>query len=218
MTLKLTPQKATFRLRENKAGKGKGKDKKPAAPATPLTVVAYREGGEEIYYGFGQCALGAVLVAESKKGICRVAIGNNANQLVVALHAAFPRANLLEGDDKFGQLVKKIADYLAAPRKRHYFTLDLQGTAFQRQVWETVLTIPPGATMTYAEIAALLGSPKAMRAVGNACCANPLAGLVPCHRVVRSSVGKKAAAQSGLRAALLALEHGKPTTINRQDV
>jgi AraC family transcriptional regulator of adaptative response/methylated-DNA-[protein]-cysteine methyltransferase len=156
------------------------------SPKAKVELTHYHEGGAEIYFGLGECYLGKVLVAESKKGICLVSMGSDANKLVVRLHAKFPKANLIEGDVKFQQVVKKVIKFAESPWLKSDLPLDIQGTEFQKKVWAAVRKIPAGKTASYAEIADKVGSPRAMRAVGTACSANALAVLLPCHRVVRS--------------------------------
>jgi AraC family transcriptional regulator, regulatory protein of adaptative response / methylated-DNA-[protein]-cysteine methyltransferase len=168
----------------------------------------YHEGGEEIYFGLGKCILGDLLVAESKKGICVVAVGDDANKLVVRLHAKFPQANLIAGDSKFQRLVTEVIKYIKSPQRKNPFKLDVRGTEFQKKVWAAVRKIPFGATASYADIAERVGSPRAVRAVGTTCTVNPLAVLVPCHRVVKSGPVKKLQGGVSLKERLLELEAG----------
>jgi AraC family transcriptional regulator of adaptative response/methylated-DNA-[protein]-cysteine methyltransferase len=151
-----------------------------------VDLTHYHENAEEIYFGLGKSSFGHVLVAESKKGICVVYMGNDANRLVVQLQTKFAQANLIEGDKNFQQVVKKVIKHIESPLLKNDFKLDIRGTDFQKKVWKAVRKIPLGKTVSYAEIAEKIGSPRAMRAVGTACSANSLAVLLPCHRVVRS--------------------------------
>ncbi|MES2219328.1 MAG: methylated-DNA--[protein]-cysteine S-methyltransferase [Pseudomonadota bacterium] len=167
----------------------------------------YHEGEEEIYFGLAKSFLGEVLVAESKKGICLILIGEDANKLVIRLHAKFPKANLIEGDAKFQRLMKDVIDHMKSPQLKHNFKLDLRGTDFQKKVWSAVRKIPFGATASYADIAERIGSPRAVRAVGTSCSINPLAVLLPCHRVVKSGKPvKKLLSGCSLKEKLLELE------------
>jgi len=106
------------------------------------------------------------------------------------LQDAFPRAHLIGGDHDFEQLVAKVVGYIEAPAKSseqfRYLPLDIRGTAFQQRVWQALREIPAGKTVSYTDIAELIGSPKAVRAVAGACAANTLAVAIPCHRVVRN--------------------------------
>ncbi|WP_025129978.1 bifunctional DNA-binding transcriptional regulator/O6-methylguanine-DNA methyltransferase Ada [Pseudomonas sp. PH1b] len=149
---------------------------------------AYRAGGPEtdIRFAVGQCSLGAILVAQSNRGVCAILLGDDANQLVEQLQDKFPRANLLGADRDFERLIAQVVGFIEAPAIGLDLPLDLRGTAFQERVWQALRSIPAGSTASYAEIAQRIGAPKAMRAVAQACAANSLAVAIPCHRVVRS--------------------------------
>lgn len=148
----------------------------------------YRAGGAntDIRFAVGQCSLGAILVAQSTRGICAILLGEDPDALVRDLQDKFTRANLIGGDHDFEQLVAKVVGFIEAPAIGLDLPLDLQGTAFQERVWQALRSIPVGSTASYAEIAALIGAPKSFRAVAQACGANSLAVAIPCHRVVRS--------------------------------
>lgn len=148
----------------------------------------YRAGGAhtDIRFAVGQCSLGAILVAQSTRGICAILLGDDPDTLVRDLQDKFARANLIGGDHDFEQLVAKVVGFIEAPAIGLDLPLDLQGTAFQERVWQALRSIPVGSTASYAEIAALIGAPKSFRAVAQACGANSLAVAIPCHRVVRS--------------------------------
>ncbi|MDB5983938.1 MAG: regulatory protein [Pseudomonas sp.] len=148
----------------------------------------YRAGGAntDIRFAVGQCSLGAILVAQSTRGICAILLGDDPDALVRDLQDKFARANLIGGDHDFEQLVAKVVGFIEAPAIGLDLPLDLQGTAFQERVWQALRSIPVGTTASYAEIAALIGAPKSFRAVAQACGANSLAVAIPCHRVVRS--------------------------------
>ena len=147
----------------------------------------YRAGGTgaEIRFAVGQCALGAILVAQSQIGLCAILLGDDPNQLVQDLQDQFPQARLIGGDTGFEHLVAQVVGFVESPMIGLDLPLDIRGTAFQQRVWQALRAIPPGTTATYADIAARIGAPKAFRAVGRACGANPLAVAIPCHRVVR---------------------------------
>jgi AraC family transcriptional regulator of adaptative response/methylated-DNA-[protein]-cysteine methyltransferase len=156
-----------------------------------MTPTDYRSGGSntDIRFAIGECSLGSILVAQSDRGVCAILLGDDPNVLVHDLQDKFPRANLIGGDAKFEQLVAKVVGFIEAPALGLDLPLDVRGTAFQERVWQALRSIPAGTTATYAEIATRIGSPKAVRAVAQACAANTLAVAIPCHRVVRSDGG-----------------------------
>jgi len=147
----------------------------------------YRAGGANacIRFAVGQCTLGAILVAQSERGICAIALGDDPDALVRELQDQFPRASLVGGDAGFERLVAQVVGFVEAPEMGLALPLDVRGTAFQERVWQVLREIPPGATVSYAQVAARIGAPKAVRAVAQACGANRLAVAIPCHRVVR---------------------------------
>ncbi|MGD9536987.1 MAG: bifunctional DNA-binding transcriptional regulator/O6-methylguanine-DNA methyltransferase Ada [Alphaproteobacteria bacterium] len=153
-----------------------------------MTPTSYRTGGRgaEIRFAVGQCSLGAILVAASPAGICAIMLGDDPDGLARELQRRFPKAALVGGDAAFERWVAQVIGLVEAPRLGLDLPLDVRGTAFQRRVWQALRAIPPGETASYAEIAAKIGAPKAVRAVAQACAANPLAVAIPCHRVVRT--------------------------------
>ncbi|MGH8439111.1 MAG: bifunctional DNA-binding transcriptional regulator/O6-methylguanine-DNA methyltransferase Ada [Pseudomonas sp.] len=153
-----------------------------------MTPGAYRDGGANtaIRFAIGQCSLGAILVAQSERGICAILLGDDPQALLYDLQDKFPKADLLGGDAAFETLVARVVGLIEVPGIGLDLPLDLRGTAFQERVWQALRTIPAGTTASYAEIAQRIGSPKAVRAVAQACAANALAVAIPCHRVVRS--------------------------------
>ncbi len=153
-----------------------------------MTPTAWRSGGAdtEIRFAIGQCALGAILVAQSERGVCAIALGDDPDALARDLQDQFPRARLIGGDAGFEALVAKVVGFVEAPRVGLDLPLDVRGTAFQQRVWQALREIPVGETASYSEIAERIGSPKSVRAVAQACGANALAVAIPCHRVVRS--------------------------------
>jgi len=152
-----------------------------------MTPRAYRAGGAAtaIRFAVGQCSLGAILVAQSARGVCAILLGDDPNALIAELQRRFPAAELRGGDAGFETLVARVVGFVEAPRLGLDLPLDLRGTAFQQRVWQALRMIPPGQTLSYAELAERIGAPKAVRAVAGACAANPLAVAIPCHRVVR---------------------------------
>ena len=153
-----------------------------------MTPTAYRSGGEgmEIRFAVGECSLGSILVAQSERGVCAISLGDDPDALVRDLEGRFPHAALRAGDRKFEKLVAQVVGFVEAPGIGLDLPLDIRGTAFQQRVWQALREIPAGATASYAEIAHALGTPKAARAVAQACAANTLAVAIPCHRVVRA--------------------------------
>ncbi len=151
----------------------------------------YRQGGRNatIRFAVAQCSLGAILVAQSRQGLCAVTLGEDPEALVQDLQDRFPQAVFEGGDADFEQLVARVIGVVEAPGLGLDLPLDVRGTAFQERVWQALRTIPVGQTASYAEIAARIGAPRAVRAVARACAANPLAVLIPCHRVVRQDGG-----------------------------
>ncbi|MBV7515564.1 MULTISPECIES: bifunctional DNA-binding transcriptional regulator/O6-methylguanine-DNA methyltransferase Ada [unclassified Pseudomonas] len=148
----------------------------------------YRAAGQnnDIRFAVGQCSLGAILVAQSERGVCAILLGDDPHQLVCDLQDKFRRANLIGADQAFEQLIAKVIGFIEAPALGLDLPLDVRGTAFQERVWQALREIPVGCTASYADIAQRIGAPKAMRAVAQACGANNLAVAIPCHRVVRS--------------------------------
>jgi AraC family transcriptional regulator of adaptative response/methylated-DNA-[protein]-cysteine methyltransferase len=159
-----------------------------AAARLGMTPTAVRRGGEGalIRFAVGETSLGAVLVAATDKGVCAIMLGDDPDALARELQDRFPRAELTGGDPAFERTVAQAVGLIEAPGQRPDLPLDIRGTAFQERVWQALRAIPPGRTATYAEIANAVGQPKAVRAVAQACAANPLAVAIPCHRVVRA--------------------------------
>jgi AraC family transcriptional regulator of adaptative response/methylated-DNA-[protein]-cysteine methyltransferase len=147
----------------------------------------YRAGGlgAVIRFAVGETTLGAILVAQSQRGICAILLGDEPDQLVRDLQDQFPKAEIIGGDGAFEQLVAQVVGFVEAPGIGLNLPLDLRGTAFQQRVWQALREIPVGETASYSEIAARIGAPKAVRAVAQACAANHIAVAIPCHRVVR---------------------------------
>ena len=153
--------------------------------------------------------LGPTLVAATDRGLCAIEFGDDQQQLIQQLRQRFPQAMIVE-DERFEQLVKNVVAEIDCPEPSRSLPLDIQGTAFQRRVWEALRQIPVGVTATYAEVARRIGQPGATRAVAGACSANRLAVVVPCHRVVRAD-GKPGGYRWGVdrKQALLDREAGK---------
>jgi AraC family transcriptional regulator, regulatory protein of adaptative response / methylated-DNA-[protein]-cysteine methyltransferase len=149
-----------------------------------MTPSAWRDGGrgETIRWATAQTDLGTMLVAATAKGICRLSFDEGE----AALRRRFPRAAIEQGGDEMAALVRRTVAAVNAPEKPHDLPLDVQGTAFQEAVWRELSRIPAGETRSYAQIAAAVGRPAAVRAAGTANGANNVAVLIPCHRVIRA--------------------------------
>lgn len=153
-----------------------------------MTPSSYRAGGArtDIRFAVGECSLGSILVAKSKRGVCAILLGEDPDELTRDLQNRFPRANLIGGDARFERLVSQVVGFVEAPARGLALPLDIRGTAFQQRVWQALQNIPAGSTASYTDIAHRIGSPKSVRAVARACWANALAVAIPCHRVVRN--------------------------------
>jgi AraC family transcriptional regulator, regulatory protein of adaptative response / methylated-DNA-[protein]-cysteine methyltransferase len=152
-----------------------------------MTPTRFRAGGagSTLHFAVGQCSLGAILVARSERGVCAIALGDDPEALVRDLQDRFPRAQLVGGEADFEQWMAQVVGFVEAPALGLDLPLDVRGTAFQQRVWRALREVPPGQTVTYSDIAARIGAPRAVRAVAGACAANALAVAIPCHRVVR---------------------------------
>ncbi|WP_102961446.1 bifunctional DNA-binding transcriptional regulator/O6-methylguanine-DNA methyltransferase Ada [Mangrovicella endophytica] len=155
--------------------------------ALGMTPTAFRGGGEgTITFAVGECSLGSVLAAESERGICAILLGDDPETLVRSLQDQFPKAKLQAGDEGFEAVMAAVVGLVDDPAVGLELPLDIRGTAFQQRVWQALRAVPPGRTASYAEIAAAIGLPKAVRAVAAACAANRIGIAIPCHRVVRT--------------------------------
>jgi AraC family transcriptional regulator of adaptative response/methylated-DNA-[protein]-cysteine methyltransferase len=152
-----------------------------------MTPRSYRDGGAnaQIRFAVTGCTLGHILVARSDRGICAISLGDEPGGLRRELQERFPKARLIGGDEDFERWVAQVVRLVDAPAVGLRLPLDIRGTTFQRRVWRALQQIPAGATASYSDIARRIGAPKSVRAVAQACAANPLAVAIPCHRVVR---------------------------------
>lgn len=179
-----------------------------AAPGVlGMAPAAYRAGGSgaAIRFAIGACSLGAILVAATDKGVCAILMGDDPDALARELQDRFPRAELLGAEPDFERTVASVVGLVEAPGIGLDLPLDVRGTAFQQRVWQALRAIPCGQTVSYSELAALVGLPNGARAVAGACAANPLAVAVPCHRVVRHD-GALSGYRWGVERKLLLLE------------
>ena len=156
-----------------------------------MTPSSYRAGGadNEIRFAIGECSLGAILVAQSERGVCAILLGDDPDALARDLQDRFPKARLIGGDHDYERLVAQVVGFVEAPAIGLDLPLDVRGTAFQQRVWQALREIPAGSTASYGEIARRIGAPTAARAVAQACASNLLAVAIPCHRVVRNDGG-----------------------------
>jgi AraC family transcriptional regulator, regulatory protein of adaptative response / methylated-DNA-[protein]-cysteine methyltransferase len=156
-----------------------------------LAPTTFLPGGAtgEIRFAVGECSLGLVLVARTDRGVCAIALGDGREALARALRDRFPQASVVGGEAELEELVARVVALVETPGAELDLPLDVRGTAFQRRVWQALREIPAGSTTSYAELAGRIGAPKSVRAVAQACAANPLAVAIPCHRVVRGDGG-----------------------------
>lgn len=169
------------------AGYGSSSRLYEAAPRQlGMTPKAYRDHGrgERIRVAAAPCALGVVVIGATDRGVCAVRFGASAKALDAELRAEFSAARIAGADAELAGWLKAITAYLDGASTRLDLPLDVRGTAFERRVWEAIQRVDYGATATYGEIAKQVRRPEAVRAVANACARNPVALLVPCHRVV----------------------------------
>ena len=152
-----------------------------------MSVPAITRQPAQLHYAIAQCSLGSVLIARAERGVCAVLLGNDPESVTSELEKRFPHAALLRRDQELAQYLSQVVGLIEAPGRPLGLLLDLRGSTFQQRVWQALQEIPVGTTSTYAEVASRIGAPKAVRAVARACATNPLALVVPCHRVIGKS-------------------------------
>ncbi len=170
------------------AGFGSSSRAYEAAPgALGMTPAARRRGGdgETIRFVTVVTPLGWALVAATARGVCLTALGDDRESLAATVRQRFPAAAVVAEDPGLKDWADRVVRFITDPGRTLDLPLDIRGTAFQARVWRALQKIPLGCTASYSEIARVLGQPKAVRAVAQACAANNLALLVPCHRVIR---------------------------------
>jgi AraC family transcriptional regulator of adaptative response/methylated-DNA-[protein]-cysteine methyltransferase len=152
-----------------------------------MPPATYRRGGagQRIAYALDTCSLGKVLVARTTHGLCAILLGDEAPPLVDDLRRRFPQAEVEADHGLLAESLARVVACIDAPGTALDLPLDIRGTAFQQRVWLALRAIPAGQTTTYSELAERIDAPRAVRAVAAACAANPLAVVVPCHRVLR---------------------------------
>lgn len=186
-----------------------------AASQLGMTPATYARGGAgtEIGYVLTPSPLGMLLVAATPRGICRIAFGDDAAALRRDLIAEFPAARIAEGSRNFAAWVARLLRHLEGREPHLDLPLDIRATAFQRRVWQELQRIPRGETRSYADVARRIGRPAAARAVARACGSNPVAVVIPCHRVVRGD-GALGGYRWGLERKQTLLANEKARTSN----
>jgi AraC family transcriptional regulator of adaptative response/methylated-DNA-[protein]-cysteine methyltransferase len=170
------------------AGYGSSSRLYERAPAQlGMTPADYRRGGKgvRINYTIAGCVLGRLLVAGTEKGVCSVRLGDSDASLEANLLSEYPAAVVHRDDKALRKWVEQLLSHLKGERPHLDLPLDVQATAFQWSVWEKLREIPYGSTRSYGDVARAMGRPTATRAVARACATNPVALVIPCHRVVR---------------------------------
>lgn len=153
-----------------------------------MTPSAFRRGGRgmRIQYTIVDSPVGALLVAFTERGVCAVSLGDDTRAREDELRADFPQADIERANDADHEWVKAVLDRVSMTSARDSaIPLDVAGTAFQWRVWKELQRIPAGRTRSYRDVAVAIGRPTAARAVARACATNPVAVVIPCHRVVR---------------------------------
>jgi len=152
-----------------------------------MSPAEYKNGGKnlKINYSFSESPFGEIITASTEKGVCYMAFAENKENALRDLVNKFPNASFFEKQDDFQQNALSI--FTKDWSELGAIKLHLKGTDFQLKVWESLLTIPMGKLSTYGNLAREIGSPKASRAVGTAIGSNPVAFLIPCHRVIQST-------------------------------
>lgn len=150
-----------------------------------MTPGQYQKGGAmTIRFTTAKCPMGRVILAATPKGICWLSFGDTDKEMEVALHAEFPKAEVNRDNKSLKPWMDELARHFAGEQPHLDLPLDVRATAFQRRVWDALLAIPYGETRSYKEVAEAIGEPRAVRAVARACATNPVAVVVPCHRVI----------------------------------
>jgi AraC family transcriptional regulator of adaptative response/methylated-DNA-[protein]-cysteine methyltransferase len=152
-----------------------------------MTPATYGRGGRgaHINYTTARCSLGHLLVAATERGVCAVKLGDSEAELTAALTTEYPSADIQRADSMLSEPLDRLLNYLSGNQPAIQLPLDIQATAFQWQVWKNLRAIPYGETRSYQEVAKAMGRPTAVRAVARACATNPVALVIPCHRVIR---------------------------------
>lgn len=178
--------------------------------AIGMTPGAYRNNakGIRIAYGIAESPLGKMLVAATSVGVCAISFGDLESELEDDLHSRFALGEITRDDAGLGDTLRLVLSQLTEHPLAVDLAIDIRATAFQTRVWTALRAIPRGETRSYAQLAAAIGQPQAVRAVASACAANPVAVVIPCHRVIGSD-GKLTGYRWGVqrKRQLLAVEH-----------
>lgn len=173
-----------------------------------MTPASYARGGRgaRIGYALADTPLGRLLVGATRRGVCFLSLGERDGDLVAALEAEYPLAEIAADAVVLGEWLDTVVRYLKGRIPHPDLPLDIRGTAFQRRVWQELMRIPPGVTRSYSELARDLGNPDARRAVARGCATNPVPLVIPCHRVVRAD-GAPGGYRWGMERKRRLLEH-----------
>jgi AraC family transcriptional regulator of adaptative response/methylated-DNA-[protein]-cysteine methyltransferase len=152
-----------------------------------MTPANYRRGGRGmvIQYTIAACNLGRLLVAGTERGICAIRLGDSDEELEGSLQQEFSAAQILRDEAGLRFWTEEVLRHLEGRQPHLNLPLDIRATAFQIRVWRELQGVPYGSTCSYSQVAAAIGQPSATRAVARACATNPVAVVIPCHRVVR---------------------------------
>jgi AraC family transcriptional regulator of adaptative response/methylated-DNA-[protein]-cysteine methyltransferase len=164
-----------------------------------------------IGFAIAPCSLGFVIIAVSEQLIRSIMVGDDPEMLVSDLQNQYPN-DAIEVADKDKGLVAQVVDLIDRPEQATELPLDIRGTEFQMRVWDALRSVPPGATVSYASLAAQIGAPNAAQAVAQACAANPLAVAIPCHRAVQTN-GEVAGYRWGVERKLALLKREAMGTV-----
>ncbi len=157
-----------------------------------MTPKSYRRGGSgiDISFAFAHTPLGRVLMGATDRGVCYLQFGASERELLEQLHREYPNATITPSaatsSKEFSAWVEALNKQLQSGQTMKGLPLDIQGTAFQKRVWEFLRSVPTGDVVSYSEVATAINAPKAVRAVASACARNHIGILIPCHRVIRS--------------------------------
>lgn len=184
-----------------------------AAVGLGMTPATYWRGGQGMRIGYTtvDCPLGRLLVAATARGVSAVSLGDSDAGLEAALRAEYPAAEVHRDDDGLREWVDALLRHLNGDQPHLRLPLDVQATGFQARVWQEIRAIPYGSVRSYGQIARALGQPRAARAVGRACAANPAAVVIPCHRAVGED-GSLVGYRWGLERKRLLLEQERAVT------
>jgi AraC family transcriptional regulator of adaptative response/methylated-DNA-[protein]-cysteine methyltransferase len=156
-----------------------------------MTPKTFKQGGkgQHIVFTCAQTDLGWLLLAATSLGLCSIELGDDKQALINRLKTTFHQAELQEGNEALAAWAQILVDYVHGQGPWPKLPYDIAATAFQRKVWEWLRTTEPGQTFSYSQAAVALGLPKAVRALASACARNPVALIIPCHRIVPKAGG-----------------------------